>query len=485
MTVVNFVGRAYEIDELTLLTQKATASLGVVFGRRRVGKSRLLDYFGEHIDHNYYRFSGLAPTKETTAQSQRDEFSIQLNDKLGIPEIKADDWSKLFILLAQYTQSGPHVLVLDEISWMGSKDDNFLGKLKTAWDDHFKKNPSLILILCGSVSSWIEKNILQSTGFMGRLSTTLQLEEMTLPTCNQLLDKLNTHYSPYEKFKLLSVTGGIPRYLEEVQSGMTVEQNLTRLCFRKSGILFREFNDIFTDLFGKRSHIYKNIVTTLANGPLDYNTICDKLGIQPSGHIHECLSDLVLAGFLSRDYTWKIKSGKESNLSVYRLRDNYLRFYLKYIEPNSSKIEHNNFIVKQASTLPGWSTIMGLQFENLVLNNRAFVIEQLRQYPEDIISDNPFFQRKTVRLKGCQIDYLIQTRFNVLFACEIKFSKNEIRSDIIDSMQEKLRRLEIPRGFSCQPVLIHVNGVSEAVSDTGYFYKIIDFSKTLHFDSFV
>ena len=439
----------------------------------------MLDYFGEIIEHNYYRFSGLAPSKQTSAQSQRDEFSIQLSDKLAVPEIKADDWSKLFILLAQYTKSGPHVIVFDEISWMGSKDENFLGKLKTAWDDHFKKNPSLILIFCGSVSNWIEKNILQSTGFMGRLSTVLQLEEMSLPSCNQLLEKLNTHFSPYEKLKLLSVTGGIPRYLEEIQPGMTVEENLTRLCFRKSGILFREFNDIFIDLFGKRSNIYKNIIITLTDGPLDYNTICNKLGIQPSGHINECLSDLVIAGFLNRDYTWKIKSGKESNLSIYRLRDNYLRFYLKYIEPNISKIEHGHFVLKNVSALPAWSIIMGLQFENLILNNRTFILEQLRLYPEDIISDNPFFQRKTVRLQGCQIDYLIQTRFNVLFACEIKFSKNEIKADVISSMQEKLRRLEIPRGFSCQPVLIHVNGVSDAVDDRGYFYKIIDFCEAL------
>ncbi len=84
MSLATFVGRVHELDELRLLSQKATASLAVVFGRRWVGKSRLLDYFGEHIEHNYYRFSGLVPTKQTTAQAQRDEFSIQLSEKLKL-----------------------------------------------------------------------------------------------------------------------------------------------------------------------------------------------------------------------------------------------------------------------------------------------------------------------------------------------------------------------------------------------------------------
>jgi hypothetical protein len=100
--------------------------------------------------------------------------------------------------------------------------------------------------------------------------------------------------------------------------------------------------------------------------------------------------------------------------------------------------------------------------------------------PEDIISDNPFFQRKTASHSGCQIDYLIQTRFNVLFACEIKFSRKEIKPDVIQEMKDKLDRLTLPRGFACSPVLIHVYGVTESLEESGYFGKIIDFSELLN-----
>lgn len=122
---------------------------------------------------------------------------------------------------------------------------------------------------------------------------------------------------------------------------------------------------------------------------------------------------------------------------------------------------------------------MGYQFENLVLNNRAFILKKLGIRHEDIVSDNPFFQRKTARMPGCQIDYLIQTKFNTLFLCEIKYSRQEIKSSVIEEVQRKIDALTIPKGFSCFPVLIHVNDVQDAVLDGNYFVKIINFDSII------
>ncbi|GAG32980.1 unnamed protein product, partial [marine sediment metagenome] len=99
--------------------------------------------------------------------------------------------------------------------------------------------------------------------------------------------------------------------------------------------------------------------------------------------------------------------------------------------------------------------------------------------PEDVIYDNPFFQRKTTRQKGCQIDFMIQTKFKTLFVFEIKFSRNTIQRSVIDSVKEKIARLSIPRGMAMLPVLIHVNEVSSGVVDEDYFYSIINFSELL------
>lgn len=472
-----FVGRKQELADLTLLLKKKTPSLVVIKGRRRIGKSRLIQEFG--LKYKFYQFTGLAPTNDTTNQSQLNEFSRQLSVQTGLPEIFADDWSKLFLLLSKETQSGRAIILFDEISWMGSKDSDFLGKLKNAWDIYFKRNADLILILCGSISTWIEKNILGSTGFMGRVSLNITLHELSLKECNQFLLKIGSKASAYEKLKLLSITGGIPRYLEEIQPNLAAEDNIRRLCFLPQGILFREFDDIFSDLFSNKSKTYKKIVEILVEGSTEYNDICVALGMAKSGYVSQHLDELIESGFISRDYTWNLKTGSESILSHYRLSDNYLRFYLKYIEKNKGKIAQNHFDDRSLLSLPGWNTIMGLQFENLVLNNRKQIWNKLNVSSGEIISDNPFFQRKTTRSQGCQIDYLIQTKFNNLYVCEIKFSSKELGLKIINEVQQKIDRLVKPKGFSCWPVLIHTNGVTDEVVDSNYFSAIIGFDELL------
>lgn len=474
MTEDIFVGRKNELERLSTLLAKKSASLIVVRGRRRIGKSRLIEEFAK--GKRFLKFAGIPVMDETTEQSQRDVFAKQLGDQLGLKGITADDWSTLFSLLAKDTQKGRVIILLDEISWMGSKDFQFLGKLKNAWDLEFKKNSQLILILCGSVSTWIEKNIISSKAFFGRISLFFKLEELPLSTCHELLLSRNFRRSIYEEFEILAVTGGIPWYLEHIQARLNAADNIRDLCFCQDGILFNEFNRIFHDLFEKRNEIYRPIVEVLANGPMEFNAICKALRYPISGTMSTYLDDLILSGFITRDRTWQVQSGKTAKLSHYRLSDNYLRFYLKVIAPHQDRILRGAFKDQMISSLPGWSALMGMQFENLVLANRKIIWEKLGIRPEDIVADNPYFQKKSSRKKGCQIDYMIQTRYNTLFACEIKFSKNILKMDVIDEMKKKLAQLTLPRRFSCWPVLIHVNGVNDNVQDSGYFSEVIDFS---------
>lgn len=481
MNEPNFIGRAEELQSLDDLTQKKTSSLVVIKGRRRIGKSRLAEEFSKNKRFKFLRFSGLPPHEKTTAQSERAIFAKQLSSNLNIPPVASDDWVDLFAFLAKETRKGKIIILFDEISWMGTKDDDFLGKLKDAWDFAFKKNPTLIFILCGSVSAWIEKNILESTGFMGRLSLTIDLKELKMPECNKLLNEIGFRGSAYEKFKILSVTGGVPRYLEEIKPDRLADENIKDMCFMEKGILFREFKDIFIDIFSKRSELYEKIVRVLVDGDKEFEEISVALGKQNNGHMSNHLNNLIRSGFVRRDFTWSIKHSEESSLSRYRLADNYIRFYLKYIEKNKIKITNKHFGQTSLTALPGFQSIMGLQFENLVLNNREFIWEKLKLYPEDIIVDNPYFQRPQLRMRGCQIDYLIQTKANVLYACEIKFSKQEIKTDIIDEMKKKLSHFYLPRGFSIMPVLIHVNGVNDRIVDAEYFSHLIDFTEALDF----
>jgi len=473
-----FIGRSKELGALAQLRKKNTSSLVVVTGRRRIGKSSLIREFSKQ-NKRYLEFTGLPPTTKTSKQDQLDEFSRQLCAQCNLPSLKINDWGNAFQLLAKETQNGEVLILLDEITWMGSKDRTFLGKLKNAWDLYLKSNDKLILVICGSVSAWIEKNILSSTGFLGRVSLECNLKELPLDICNKFWGEYKDRISAYEKLKLLAVTGGVPRYLEEIRPEQTAEQNIQNLCFNKQGILFNEFERIFNDLFKSKSDTYKELIKALADCPLELEDIYRKLGKTKNAYITGSLEDLRKSGFVERDYSWNIKGKSVSRLSKFRICDNYIRFYLKYIEPNRHLIEKDLFEFKELSLLPQWISIMGLQFEQLVINNYKLLHNILDIRPVEILSSSPFFQTATKIRKSCQIDYLIHTRFNNLYLCEIKFSRYPIGVAVIEEMQEKMRILATPKGYSVRPILITASGVTEDLASEKFFDQIIMFEEML------
>ncbi|MCP4679128.1 MAG: ATP-binding protein [Deltaproteobacteria bacterium] len=479
--MTQFFGREGELSTLFKLKEKKTSSMVVVTGRRRIGKSRLVEEFAGRATGTRRLFlTGLAPIKGVSANDQRMEFARQLEREVGLPRIAHDDWTDLFSHLGRATSTGKWIVLLDEISWMGSSDATFLPKLKNAWDGQLKKNPKLVLILCGSVSSWIEKNILSSTGFLGRVSSRIQLGELGVSDCLEFWGKRGERTSVSDKLKVISVTGGVPRYLEEILASEDWEENIRRLCFQKEGILFNEFEQIFTDMFDRRAAAYKSIVRSLIHGGCELKEIYESLGTSKSGTIIEYLSDLELAGFVSRDYNWSLKTKKTSKKSKYRLRDNYVRFYLKYVEPNRSAIESDRFKNRSLSTLLGFDTIMGLSFENLVLCHRSFIWEKCGIDPGDIVAEGTYYQSQTQRRKGCQIDYLIQTRHGPLYLCEIKSAKEEIGTEVVGEVKNKIDRLETPKHASILPVLIHINGVKDTVLQEEFFSRIVDFTQIVN-----
>jgi len=473
-----FIGRQAELKLLEGLLLKKTASLVVVYGRRRIGKSRLVAEFASK--YTFVSFSGIFPEKDTTNQDQLNEFSRRFKDQFGKDTGLLTDWGDAFQKLALQTRTGRTVILLDEITWMGGQDPNFLGKLKNAWDMEFKKNDQLMLVLCGSVSLWIEKKILANRGFYGRISLKLRLKELPFSDCEHFWDGFGGKISNYEKFKILSVTGGIPKYLEEIRVDQSADENIRRLCFSRHGQLYNDYEYIFLSLLERDSPYYQDIIKILSQNSLERNDIVEKINLADTGFLSNYLEELTISGFLSRDFTWHLKTEKLSKLSKYRLSDNYLRFYIKYIQPNVPRIEKDRFERHSITALPGWSSIMGFQIENLVLNNMNQINSLIGIYPDEILNEGPFFQRKTARQKGCQIDYLIQAKFGVLYLCEIKFTLKGIRTNVIKEVQEKIDRLSLPKNFSIKPVLIHVGDVYDEVLDSNYFSKIIDIAELFH-----
>ena len=471
-----FVGREREIELLKALFGRGKASMVVCRGRRRIGKSTLIQQFGRRAA-TFLEFQGLPPREGLTNQGQLNAFSEQLAMKTALPKLKLESWGQAFALLASVIKEERTVVFLDEISWMAGKDRDFAGQLKIAWDTQFKRYSSLVLIACGSVSSWIDKSILNSAGFMGRISLDLMLSDLPLHHCDKFWGQKSDRISAGEKLRILSVTGGVPRYLEEIDVSISAEQNIKQMCFSREGILFSEFDRIFHDIFSRRADTYRKIVASLAAGDRPLSDICKAIGMDRSGVLSRYLEDLTMSGFVAKDSTYRPGSNRRARLAKYRLRDNYLRFYLRYIEPVKHTVEQGLYEDVDLESLIEWDVIMGFQFENLVLNNLRSVCKALSINMNTVLSASPYFQRKTRSHEACQIDLLIQTR-HTLYVCEIRFRKH-IRKEVIREVHDKISKLKAPKDLSVRPVLVYAGELASGIVEEGYFDRCVSFAELL------
>ena len=318
------------------------------------------------------------------------------------------------------------------------------------------------------------KNILKSTAFFGRINLSLTLEPLSIPESAEFLRKMGMKLSHYDTYKLLSIVGGIPWYLEQFNPQITANEKVKQLAFENNGLLVLEFDRIFHDLFNSKGTTYKKILDALKDGAKTLAEVREMIGFSHSGTLSQMMENLMIAGFVSKQSLWSFKTTKPLKQSLYRITDPYMRFYLKMIEPNLYKISMGGFQDMSLNELAGFEAHLGLQLEYLLIQNRSLILKAMGISSADIVADGPYRQSKTTTQAGCQIDYLVQTTTKNLFIAEFKFKKREVGNDIIHEMEDKTSALKVPRGFATVPVLFHLSGVSEPVATSSYFYRIVD-----------
>ena len=449
-----FVGRKDILDRLDGLWRKTVPSLVTIRGRRRIGKSTLVEEFARQSADHFIAIEGQAPGKGVTNKTQLNVFVEQLSSQTDAPSVRVTGWLQAFQLLANaLPPDGRTVVLLDEISWMGGYDAAFPGMLKTAWDRMFKKRSNLVLVLCGSVSSWIAENILNGPGVVGRDSLDFIVEELPLSVCKAFWGKGADRVPMHEMLDILSITGGVPKYLEEIDMSIPSEENIRRLCFTREGILFRDFNQIFSQIFGQKSETRKAILRAIAHGSRSAAEIAELMGIERNGHLLEHLTELELAGFIAKDGGINPCTGQDGRIVRYRLKDNYSRFYLHHIEPNASAIEKGLFQYGSLSGLKGWNAIKGLQFENLVVSNFKSLLPILGIDGASLVSAAPYRRNGTDSRKGVQVDLLLQTK-TTAYVVEIK-RREEIGAEVADEINSKVEAVGFRSGVATRTAIVY------------------------------
>ena len=353
--------------------------------------------------------------------------------------------------------------------------------LKSAWDDVFKKHPKLILVLCGSVSHWISQNIIGNSAYVGRRSLDMVVPELPLAECVKFWGAKSARIDAREIIDVLSVTGGVPRYLEEINPSLSAAENIRRLCFAPQSLLRMEFDDMFNDVITAKQKFAAKVLRTFVDGPKSGAEAAKVLGVDTGGDLSLALSILQESGFLAEECSRNPETGEPARERRYRLRDNYTRFYLKFIEPHKAVIDEGTFQISSLGELDGIDSVMGLAFENLVVNNYRDLLPLMHLTGTLITAAGPFRRRaaKSARGKpGVQIDLLLQTRRSLWFV-EVK-RKREINREIEAEVERKVKSLSRPDGVSAKTALVYDGHLSPLVSSDGYFDTVIPFRKLLN-----
>ena len=473
-----FFGREELMDELAGLFRKRTASRVTCRGRRRIGKSTLIERFAAREGCRFLKIEGRRPGPGLGNGDELEAFAKQLAAQTEAERGTPANWLDAFRRLdGQLGGQRKTVVLLDEVSWLGQYDGSFADDLKVAWDNWFKKHDRLVMVLCGSVSSWIRENVIDNTAFMGRRSLDMVVPELGLEDCAKFWGRAAERVGAREILDVLSVTGGVPRYLEEIDPGAGAMENIRRLCFRPNAVLRTDFDEMFRDTVGKEREFSAKVLRRLAEGAASAAEVAKSLGEAKGGRVSGALSRLGEAGFAALDDAADPETGRTPRERRWRLRDNYARFYLKYIEPAKTAIDECSFADTPLEALPGIEGVMGLAFENLVVNHARELLPLLGMRGVLATSVSPWRRRGTSGRKGVQIDLLARGR-RVACVVEVK-RRRELGREIIDEVDEKVRAVKWPEGTAVRTALVYEGRLSPGVEADGYFDAMVPFGRLL------
>ena len=475
-----FYGRDDVLNDLMALWGKRVSSLITCRGRRRIGKSTLIEQFARKSKARFIKIEGVKPDATMTNAVQLANFGKYLALQSEAEDSVPASWAVAFRRLdREIADDERTVVLLDEISWMGRFDARFADDLRIAWENLWKKHDRLIVVLCGSVSSWIKDNIIDNTAYMGRRSGDFVIGELPLRECVKFWGRAAEKMQTREILDVLSVTGGVPRYLEEIDPGLSADENIRRLCYRPKSPLRVDFDEMFSDVITRQPTFAARVLRSLVNGPKTVSEIADILKMEKNGHISSSLAQLSEAGFVAAEQGKNPETGADVRERTYRLRDNYTRFYLKYIEPVKEVIDSGSYSFVSLEQLAGWDSAMGLAFENLVVNHYREFLPRLGLGRALVISAAPYRKAgsETRRVRGCQVDLLIQTESTICLV-EVKRRKTMDKS-VVDEMDEKVGAMSRPKGKTIRTALVYDGELVQTVEASGYFNALVNIREIL------
>ena len=458
------IGRKQETDELNELYESSRAEFVAVYGRRRVGKTFLVD---EALKGKItFRHSGLSPVDEqnhkNSLREQLKHFYLSLQ-RHGMKRSKCPtSWLEAFFMLEMHLQSlddgSRQVVFLDELPWMDTPRSGFITALEAFWNGWACHRHNMMLVVCGSANSWMLDNLVNNHGGLyGRTTYEVKLSPFSLAECEAFFESKGIRMSRYDIVQSYMITGGIPYYLGYMKKGLSLSQNIDRLFFTKSAKLHDEYDRLFASVFANPEQM-KRVVQLLGTRHSGYTRqeIFAKTGLKDCGASTKLLKALVASDFIEP----YIPFGKGKREKHYKLIDHFCLFYMKFVQ---GRKEIDPEFWMHNVTSQGVSSWRGFAFEEVCFSHISKIKKALNILGVSS-TESAWVVKGDDETEGAQIDMLINRKDNVVNLCEMKFynekfTVNKAYHSKIVHRQNLLAEM-IPRRAIVHNVLVTTEGLT-------------------------
>lgn len=437
------IGRKKELSLLEEACYKDRSSLIAIYGRRRIGKTYLVNYMfrEQKKDCIFFDFIG---SSDVESQNQIINFLDKIYEWFRVEtDKKIENWTEAFSFLKRVLldkmENQPHekvVIFIDEVPWIDRKNSaGFIDALGHFWNSFAEPRKNFVVILCGSNASWIIKNVMKNEGPLhNRVTDQLSMMPFSLMETKEYLLKSGFDLDNRSVMDAYMVFGGVAKYLSYLDARLSISQNVSNLFFKINGFLFNEYEQVFKSLFGAKYKYYRDVVDALGTKRLGLTQkeICLALDIKVGEKIKNTILELQQCGFISGIS----KYGLSSSNVKYRISDNFCTFYHFWVKPLSknkvANLPHDYWLsMLSEQKFAIWS---GYSFESLIFENIELYLKARSSMAHYQAIHYWNYKAKDKNEDGTQIDLVVEYKNGLFDIVECKYYADEF---VIDKAYEK------------------------------------------------
>lgn len=430
-----FVGRDRELDKLNTLYQSKQFEFAVFYGRRRVGKTTLLQEFMKGKNGIYYM--AVEGTKRENLKGLSDVF-LSDNGSMQFHGV-FPDYETLLNHIDSLADKGERMIIaIDEYPYLAASYLAISSMIQKHIDQCWK-NSRLFLVLCGSSMSFMEEQVLgYKSPLYGRRTVQFKIRPFTFWESREMLADFSTE----EQALLYGVTGGIPEYLSRIDTKVSSDDNIVQLFFEESGRLFEEPVNLMKQEL-REPMTYHSIIAAIASGASKLNEIATRTGLESGGCSNQ-LSSLISLGIVKKEVP--ITEPEKSRKTLYRLADSMYLFWYRFVRPNMSGIIRGmGRQIYESMVKPQLSDFMGTVFES-ICQQYLFLPDIYAELPFTISEIGRWWGNNPKERRQEEIDIMAVSDNKALFG-ECKWKNEKVEREVIDILLSRGELFQYPEKY--------------------------------------